>query len=52
MEDLKNIYDDICYLFPFLSDGGKRVAYLEILEFYEEINKKLFPDLYKKLNSN
>ena len=45
---LRNTYSDICYLFPFLSDKSKRVAYLEILEFYENINRKLFPQMFKK----
>ncbi len=44
---LRNTYSDICYLFPFLSDKSKKVAYLEILEFYENINKKLFPEMFK-----
>lgn len=46
---LKEIYGDLCYLFPFLSDNNKKIAYLEILEFYEDINKQLFPDLYKEI---
>ncbi len=46
---LKEIYGDICYLFPFLSDKSKKIAYLEILEFYEDINMKLFPKLYKEM---
>ncbi len=48
LDNLKEIYGDLCYLFPFLSDKSKKTAYLEILEFYEEINKKLFPELFKK----
>jgi hypothetical protein len=46
-EKLREIYSDICYLFPFLSDKSKKIAYLEILEFYEDINKELFPKIYK-----
>ena len=46
---LRDIYGDICYLFPFLSDKSKKIAYLEILGFYEEMNIKLFPELYKEI---
>lgn len=47
IEKLREIYSDICYLFPFLSDKSKKIAYLEILEFYEDLNKELFPKIYK-----
>ncbi|MEK6937144.1 MAG: hypothetical protein AABW58_03680 [Nanoarchaeota archaeon] len=49
LNKLREVYGDICYLFPFLSDRNKKIAYLEILEFYEDMNIKLFPKLYKEV---
>jgi len=49
LNKLKELYGDICYLFPFLSDKSKKAAYLEILELYEDINKELYPNFFKKL---